>query len=629
MRTNNKTVIPLLFLCLYWLLFNYLVLFAPFSFFSVADVEAITDVQYKASLAESPQVLTADSWQSIGLPDDWYKNHQHVEQIWYRSKVMLDAQADRIWAVYLPSVTHNAAVFINGVWVGQGGQFNDPVSRHHNQPMLFSFSSALLQQGINQIEIRVKTAFFEQGLLDQIYLAPVEKLIAAYSWKHFVRVDLIQWITMAMYLIAVLILIFWLARPQDSVYGLFSLQLFFWATHNLNLFVSEIPVSARTWEAMNMVTLGWTVVAMIFFNHRYVGAGNRKVEKFMLPFAVLGLGIFLLPDVASVLHIGYTVWDSFVMIFGIYAIYYLLHTYRQHKNLDTYLMMLVGVPILVFGFHDILLVNNLIDRREGMTMQYSVIPAVFLFSWFLIRRFVRSINKAEDLAATLEQRVAEKQQVLQQQYNQLNTLEKQRVLAQERERIMRDMHDGIGGQLVSAVALLSDYNAPVFVKVREKISHSLADLRFVIDSLDPLLSDLPTLLGMMRIRLLDQLDAANINLEWAVTELPEIKDLSPRSSLHIMRIVQEAICNSIKHSGTTKMKLCTGVIKINKGKQNQHYQIYIDIIDYGKGQEVTPSKTKSQGRGIDNMRYRAQQLDATLKINASTDGTCVRLLLNC
>ncbi len=627
MRMNNKTVTPFLFLFLYWLAFNYLVFFTPSDFFRVSDADAITDVQYVASSADTPQALTQEKWQPVSLPDDWYKNHHDIEQIWYSTNLTLDVPEGSIWAVYLPSVTHNAAVYINGVWVGQGGRFSDPVSRHHNEPLLFSFSSALLHQGSNQIDIRVKAAFFEQGLFDRFYLAPVEQLKAAYHWKHFLRVDFIQWITMAMYLMGLLVFVFWLARPQDNVYGLFAVELFFWATHNLNLFVTEIPVSVCTWEAMNMSTLGWTVIAMVMFNHRYVGAGNTKVEKFMLSFGVLGIGIFFLPDIGSILHIGYTIWDSFVMIFGVYAIYYLLHTYRQKKDQDVYLILLAGIPILVFGFHDILLINNFIDRRDGMTMQYSVIPSVLLFSWFLIRRFVQSINKAEHLAATLERRVAKKQQALQTQYEQLNLLENQRVLAEERERIMRDMHDGIGGQLVSVITLLRDYNDDVFNRVREKVQHSLADLRFVIDSLDPLLNDLPTLLGMMRMRLLDQLDVAEIELEWAVTELPELGELSPRRSLHIMRIVQEAITNTIKHSAATKMRLATGVI--NTGDPgDENYNIFIDIIDFGKGMDEVSEKPDYQGRGIVNMHYRARQLGATLNIDSSVDGTCVRLLLS-
>ncbi len=182
---------------------------------------------------------------------------------------------------------------------------------------------------------------------------------------------------------------------------------------------------------------------------------------------------------------------------------------------------------------------------------------------------------------------------------------------------MRDMHDGIGGQLVSVITLLRDYDEPVFIRVREKVQNSLADLRLVIDSLDPLLSDLPTLLGMMRMRLVDQLQSANIELEWAVTELPEIKGMGPRHSLHIMRIVQEAISNSIKHSASKKMTLATGVIDNQK--------VYIDIIDYGHTNGNTPSHTP---RGINNMHYRAEQLGGELQIDHTDEGTSVRLLLN-
>jgi len=422
-----------------------------------------------------------------------------------------------------------------------------------------------------------------------------------------------------MYLLSLIIFVFWIARPQDSIYGLFSLELFIWATHNLNLFVANIPVSVRAWEAMTMSTLGWTVAVMIFFNHRFVGEGNKKVEQFIFVFSVAGVGMFFLPDIESVLHIGYRIWDAFVMVFGVYAIYHLIKVYCHNKNTDIFLMLVVGIPILVFGMHDILMINNFTDRRDGLTMQYSVIPSVLLFSWFLVRRFVHSINEAEQLASSLELRVQNKEQELREQFEKLNLMQQERVLSDERERIMRDMHDGIGGQLVSVITLLQDSTNDVFVRVREKVQHSLTDLRFVIDSLDPLLNDLPTLLGMMRMRLIDQLDSANIELEWAVTDLPEIQDMSPRRSLHIMRIVQEAMTNSIKHADSKKMTLRTGLLC------DQEKQIYIDIIDYGVGMEL--ENIELQGRGINNMRYRAEQINAKLEINSSSNGRCVRLLI--
>jgi len=604
-----------------------MVLHTPFKIFNSPDVEAINSVQYLNNNANSlealkryennPLLINQSNWKSISLPDDWYKNHQDIQQVWYRAEINLDTFNEQIWGIYLPSVTHNAAVYINGIWVGQGGNFTEPLSRHHNKPLLFNFSSKLLQPGTNAIDIKVKSAYYKQGLMDQFYLAPESQLIDAYTWKKLIRVDLVQWVTITMYVLSLIVLTFWIARPQDNIYGLFSLELFIWATHNLNLFVSDIPVSVNIWEAMTMSTLGWTVVVMIFFNHRFVGDRNKTVEKVILTFSAFGIGIFFLPDIGSILNIGYSVWDTFIMIFGIYAIYHLINVYRKQGNTDVFLMLVAGIPILVFGFHDILMINHFIDRRDGLTMQYSVIPSVLLFSWFLIRRFVQSINKAENLAETLEQRVNEKQNELQLQYKKLSLLEKDKVLAEERERLMRDMHDGIGGQLLSVVTLLQEQSGDIFKIVREKVQLSLVDLRFVIDSLDPLLSDLPTLLGMMRMRLVDQLESANIELEWAVTELPEIKNMSPRRSLHIMRIVQEAITNSIKHSGSDKMKLVTGVDKDN---------IYIDVIDFGIGYENS-SLRESQGRGVKNMHYRAQELDAILEIRQLNHGTSVRLLL--
>ncbi|MFW5425834.1 MAG: hypothetical protein ACKE8G_04575 [Methylophagaceae bacterium] len=620
MQTDNNKIRALALLIIYAVVINILVFYSPITFFSPPKVTTINNVQFNASDVNSLESVDNTNWQTVVLPDSWYENHSQIDQVWYRVEINLDKVMDEPWGVYLPSVTHNAAVYINDVWVGQGGAFSEPVSRHQNEPLLFNFSSKLLQQGRNKIDIKVKTAFWEQGLLDQFYIAPVKQLQPAYSWKYFIRVNVIQWLTIAMFIMAAIALAFWIARPQDTLYGFFSLELLFWASHNLNLVIHNIPVSSRLWEAMTMSTLGWMTIAMIFFTHRYIGKVNIRIEKSILIYAVLGLGLLFLPDISSIHYFGYTIWDACLIVLGFYAMYILLASYWKTSNQGIYLMLLIGTLILVCGWHDILLVNHYINSSDGLIIQYSAIPALIFFSWVIVKRFVQAINKAEMLAATLEQRVQNKQQALQLQYEQLQTLEKQQVLASERERIMRDIHDGIGGQLISIIGLLQEKQGTVFVKVREKVQSSLTDLRFVIDSLDPVLSDLSTLLGMMRMRLVDQLEAANVELEWAVTELPILKEMSPSRSLHIMRIVQEAITNSIKHSGSKEMKLATGILA-------ETQQVFIDVIDYGKGFEQNKVMS-SNSRGIKNMYYRADQLGAKLDIRSDENNTRVRLLLS-
>lgn len=623
--TRHKiTAFSILFI--YLALLNVVVFHTPFSIFFDPQLSAIEKLEYLASDLSEPDQLPGEGWQAAALPDDWAKRNTQVDRAWYRTTVVVEGRPEAVWAVYLPMVFHNAAVYVNGLWVGQGGSFDEPLSRHHNQPLLINFSSELLHPGENSIHIRMQTTVGKQGLLDRFYFGPAEKLRAAYDWKRLIRFEFIQWITAAMYFMSMIVFAFWLARRKDIVYALFSLELFLWATHNLNLFITNVPVSTRLWEAIILVTFVWTIVTMIFFNHSYVGYANKKIEKIILYFAFASTGLLFLADVSSVHYVGYHILDTGICLLGIYAISHLIFVYyseeKNHKTAqDAFLMLLVGMPILVSGLHDYLLLNNLINRLDGLIVQYSVIPSIILFSWFMIRRFVRSINQAEEMTAVLEQRVREKQMTLESQYQELRISEQKRLLAEERERIMRDMHDGIGGQLVSIVAQLQDRSEEVFGNVRDKVQHSLTDLRLVIDSLDPVLSDLPTLLGMMRVRFAEQLSSANMELEWAVTDLPDCEAIGPGECLHIMRILQEAINNSAKHSGSPKLTLATGVLAA------EHPQIYIDVIDYGRGLKNSAGGNKA-GRGIKNMHYRAEQLGAKLEINESLTGTQVRLILN-
>ena len=618
MKLSSKSyhkLVKLLPLLGFAVFLNLLVIHAPPPIFPTPKVDSVLHAQLQGSSATKPEQLSQSLWNDIALPDDWYVRAADQTQYWYRLQQDLEPQAADIWALYLPLVVHNAEVYINGSWAGRAGDFSDPVSRHHNEPLLFSFSSDMLNRGSNVIDIRVKAESTTQGFLSQVYIAPKAQLKPYWQLKYFVRIQFIEWVMVVMFVFSAVILMFWIARRQDRVYGIFALELFLWGVHNLNLVVNDIPVSSRLWEALTMSTLGWTVITMIFFNHRFVEGGWRAMERICLVVAVLGFGILLLPDVDSILRFGYGFWDVCLILIGSYALIHLLRAYWQREELDIYLMMLAGIPILVFGLHDILVVNHLIDRQQGLIIQYSAIPAVLLFSWFLLRRFVLSINQAENLAATLEQRVADNHRQIQQQYEQLKELEHQKLLSEERERIMRDMHDGVGGQLVSVLNLLQEQTGEVFRRAARRVNRSLVDLHFVIDSLDPEQSDLPTLLGTMRMRLSEQIESAGIALEWAVTDLPEVEGMTPTRCLHIMRIVQEAITNTIKHSASDRLRIATG--------ETEAGCIFIDVIDYGQGFGSSVQK----GHGLSNMDQRAHLLGAELLLESSQAGTRIRLLI--
>ena len=614
---NHHRIPLLLFLVVYWALLNYFTLHKPINFFNIQSADPINSTQLILSEEiQYPDFSLESQMTAVDLPHDWLNHGITQSSLWYIKEFSIAPSQHDTWAVYLPSVTHNAQVYINDIWVGHGSEPNDPVPRYHNHPLFFEFSKKLLNNN-NTIAIRVEASHARQGLLGAFYIAPADQLRAAYEFKYFWRVELIQWITTTMFFTGFIIFCFWFARPKDTVYGIFSAMLVIWATHNLNLFVTHIPVSALLWESLIMATLGWTVVLMIYFNHRFIGDSTPLFEKLALLFAVCGLGIFLLPDLGQVLHIGYLVWDSFLIIFGLYAITHLVQAFWKRRDWDIYLMLLAGIPILVFGLHDILVVNHLKDRTEGLIIQYSVIPAMALFTWFLIRRFVNSLNEAEHLNANLEQRVKQKEEEIQTQYSRLREFEHKALLSSERERIMRDMHDGLGGQLLSLKKFVHAQTGDSFSLIQQKLNNSLVDLRIVIDSLDPALSDMNTLLGNLRNRLEQQLLGTNIQLIWNIHDVPESLHLSPQQNLHFMRIIQEAINNAIKHSDSA-------TIEIEVKTTSEENQFFIAVKDQGNKQR---QHLQSKGRGIDNMHYRAQQLNGQLLVDIQTSGTIVKLLL--
>ena len=230
--------------------------------------------------------------------------------------------------------------------------------------------------------------------------------------------------------------------------------------------------------------------------------------------------------------------------------------------------------------------------------------------------------KISRLQRELEQRnreLAESMHALQDKHAEILQLQRREVLAGERERIMRDMHDGIGGQLVSTLALL-DAETPAVKCISEALRAALDDLRLMIDSLDPLEDDdLAMLLGMYRARILPRLQAAGLEVAWQLNDIPHITGLGPHKVLQLLRILQEAVTNVLKHSQATKLAMLTGELISNENNR----KLYIDIEDNGKGLPVPIP----EGRGLKNMNKRAGSIGAKLMIGPSKEGTRVRIVL--
>ena len=216
-----------------------------------------------------------------------------------------------------------------------------------------------------------------------------------------------------------------------------------------------------------------------------------------------------------------------------------------------------------------------------------------------------------------ERCVAEKHHALEESYRQLRAFEKQQAIAEERDRIMQDLHDGLGGHLVSALALV-EHNGQE-IAVEQTLRDALDDLRLVIDSLDPAGGDLLVLLGMVRMRIETRLSRQGLHFNWQVQDIPPIPGFGPERALQVLRIVQEAFTNILKHARAHTITVRTGESTNSDGQTNG---VYVEIGDDGQG-----LRTPVRGRGLGNMQRRAQRIGGILDVTSDTQGTCVRLWL--
>ncbi len=569
--------------------------------------------------ASTPPQASRQDWKAITLTDDWWRALPHTTGAWYRFEIDLDVAPDRLWGIYLPRAAVNAAVWLNGELIGTGGHLTRPITINWNRPLYFLIPNGLLQPGSNELQIQLVSDLEGFGLLRPFYLGSDETLAPYYHRRYFVDVTVVEIITVFMATMGAFMSALWWLR-RESVYGWFAFSVVVWAVHHLSLLVPTPLLPAPAWWWLWYVTVGWAVVGTVFFVSRFLAVSRPVIERGVLTAATIGsVAIaFTASDGYWLRWFGSHLWHTLTLLFGAYSTYIVLHAWRRHLDKEVSWLIMSGLLVFSFGIHDWLVTNQWLARDEGLFIQYSAPLVLLVFGWILLMRFVGALTFAETLNRDLETRVATQVAAAEAQHHEISRLERLNLLAEERERLMRDMHDGLGGHLISTISLI-DGAQPTLEEVGRALRAALDDLRLVINSMDPYLEDLATALGDLRDRLGARLQAAGIDVHWKIGELPAIKDLGPERVLQILRIVQEAITNILKHAGATQVSI---EAEVHSDTPSDNL-LTLRIRDNGVGFEAT----KSNGRGLTNMQHRAQRIGATLAIDSMPGATAVSLNL--
>ncbi|MFT6388914.1 MAG: signal transduction histidine kinase [Cellvibrionaceae bacterium] len=191
------------------------------------------------------------------------------------------------------------------------------------------------------------------------------------------------------------------------------------------------------------------------------------------------------------------------------------------------------------------------------------------------------------------------------------SLERSKAIADERTRIMKDMHDGIGGQLVASLALIEkEENSTIRESISEILFGCLDDFRLIINSLNTSTNVLSALLADFKYRMSKRLESMGIQLHWEIDDSIDHLYLQPQQALHILRILQEAFSNILKHAQASSLRC-----------QSAHVGEDIVISIEDNGSFFSPN-SQGGGQGLKNIKWRAEQLSAQVKIGKTSVGGC-------
>ena len=545
--------------------------------------------------ASFPADVTAEK---IALPDRWSTTRPgYGGSVWYRADFQLGGRlpTDDLLAVYIERACTNVQVHLNGFLVFSAGRMTEPVTRNCGRPQLVSLPAALLRQGDNVIDLRVRghalstvSSVEADGGLSTLQIGPQGVLRAEHQAAYFWKVTWIDASSLALIgLGCVLLAVGWLNKREVHFSHLGWLCLA-WVLYTLSESARDLPWSNATTEFL--LASAWAVLLGLAaqFLLSYAAARSRLIESLAaVQWVAMPLTLFVVGDDLrfEVARAWYTLLAiELVVLLGIY-----IAAARRRRWVGQLPMAAVAVAGTVSVAVAVGVQWGLLEPTR-LPLSTAWIPVAFAVVG--VRLFLLFASALRELEHDRNRLVGEWHRLMETMDTTVATLTAQRVgqfAEQERRRIASDLHDDLGAKLLTIV------HTPDAARLPDLAREALDEMRLSVRGLAGKTVQLDDAIADWRAEFVGRLEQAGIQPFWKSDPLDVAPMLSARCFTQLTRILREAISNVIKHSGARQ---CQVRCKLVEGS------VQLVIKDDGRG--VTGDIDR--GQGMTSMKRRAKSL---------------------
>ena len=484
----------------------------------------------------------------------------------YRADFVADPQGARL-GLFLPRFVGSVRVRLNGVQVAEFGSITPPV-RH----LIYLPGFAELPQELvlaeNRLTFSVTGANGRFFRLHQPYIGPFSELRGANTLMQLLAHDALV-VSCGVYLLLGLFAWLLYRYAAGGATCLWFAGICLAALLRSSFFLVHEPGLAAVLNALYFSATLMLSAAVLGFTVSLRGRATRWYLWFTLCCAVVGAGLAAYAagtpvpgEVRANLFVQY-----FVVPVSAFTLFHLLAHLRAAPSPSSPWVLALFLGAAAAVLHDLW---PTFVTREVLLLQLSALSPLLMVLAFCVLLVDRVASSFQ--AVTLE-----------------------------RQRIMRDMHDGVAGRLAGLVIQARREQRDVLAT---QLESSIDDMRLIIESLDDHPeSDLRSTLVRFSEQAAFTLTGAGIASRWhGVATLPR-KKVAPGWRLNLLRILQEALNNTMRHAGAGAVDV---VVEASSSR------LRIALRDDGVG--LAAERARPAGRGLENMAARARELGGTATI---------------